>query len=368
MAETEKRQIPTIIRDLLAHPQRFSFNQVVRLLRLWTTGNDPDAWKNTLRERLSFRPALSLGFAVTDVQDLELELSDDPGDPCPFAHGRVTASFLGLYGPSSPLPTFYTERLLDEQNEGCSVTRDFLDIFNNVFFLAFIHLASVISPLRRGLMENDARARQMLMSLASFGDAALRERLSDDVAFLRHAGLFFQTVRSAAGLRAIMADASGGEVDILCNAPRMAPVPAEQRLRLGAAACVLGESAVLGDFVPCHEGKIVIEFTGLDEAAFRALLPDARRAVLLHDLTRNYCREPLEYDAVLRLSPGEARPARPGGDASGRFARLGHDCWTGFGGADADAPLPSAAALFPAGFAAAQSTRFHTAGGHHGDI
>jgi type VI secretion system protein ImpH len=366
MAEADKRPVPAIIRDLLAHPQRFSFNQLVRLLRLWTKGNDLDAWKNTLRERLSFRPPLSLGFAVTDVQDLELKLSDDPDDPCPFASGRITASFLGLYGPSSPLPTFYTERLLDEQSEDCSVTRDFLDIFNNVFFLSFVRLTSVIFPLRRGLMENDARARQMLMSLASFGDAALRERLSDDIAFLRYAGLFFQTVRSAAGLRAIMADASGGEVNILCNTPRKAPVPAEQRLRLGLAACVLGENAVLGDFVPCHEGKIVIEFIRLDEAAFRALLPDARRAALLHDLTRNYCREPLEYDAVLRLLPGEARPARPGGDASGRFARLGHDCWAGFGGAEAEAPLPSAAALFPAGFAAARSKQAQARGDHHG--
>ncbi|MDR2076659.1 MAG: type VI secretion system baseplate subunit TssG [Desulfovibrio sp.] len=352
MTATNDASVPTIIRDLLAHPQKFSFSQLVRLLQLWAKAEDTEAWKNIARGRLSFRPDLSLGFAVTDVRDLELELSGDPQDPCPFTRGRITASFLGLYGPSSPLPTFYTERLLDEQSEDRSVTRDFLDIINNIFFLSFIRLTSILFPLRRGLMEKDAQTRQMLMSLAGFGDAALRGRLSGDTAFLRYAGLFFQATRSAAGLRAIMNDAAGkGEANILCNVPRLVPVPAEQRLRLGEAACSLGEDAVLGAAVPCHEGKILIEFTRLDEASMRALLPGAGRTALLHDLVRNYCREPLEYAVVLRLLPGEARPLRLGGDTPRRFATLGHDAWTGFGGKDASAPLSSAVALFPAGFA-----------------
>jgi type VI secretion system protein ImpH len=345
--------VPAIIRDLLAHPQKFSFNQLVRLLRLWARGEDLDLWSSTVRKRLSFRPPLSLGFAVTDVQDLELELSEDPNDSCPFAHGRITASFLGLYGPSSPLPTFYTERLLDEQSEDSTVTRDFLDIFNNGFFVSFIRLTSILFPLHRGMMENDPAARHMLLSLASFGNAALVARLADEGTFLRYAGLFFQNVRSAAGLRVIMAEAAGkGEANIICNAPRLVPVPAEQRLLLGHASCSLGEDAVLGAAVLCHEGKIIIEFNRLDEASMRALLPGTRRTALLHDLVRNYCREPLEYAVVLRLLPGEARPLILGGDEQGRFATLGHDAWAGIGGRDAGSPLPAAAALFPAGFVA----------------
>jgi type VI secretion system protein ImpH len=251
----------------------------VRLLRLWAGGEDLESWKDTLRRRMSFRPPLSLGFAVTDVQDLELELSEDPGDPCPFAHARITASFLGLYGPSSPLPTFYIENLLKEQSEDCSVTRDFLDIFNNIFFVSFIRLTSILYPLHWGLMEKDAKSLHMLISLASFGDASLCGRLGDDNAFLRYAGLFFQNVRSAAGLRAIMTDAAGrGRADIRCNELRLAPVPDEQRLRLGESSCSLGENAVLGEAVPCYEGKIVIEFDHLDEASLRGLLTDTEKS------------------------------------------------------------------------------------------
>jgi predicted component of type VI protein secretion system len=162
-----------------------------------------------------------------------------------------------------------------------------------------------------------------------------------------------------------MADAAGGgQAKVRCNVLRLASVPGEQRLRLGESSCSLGENAVLGEAVPCHEGKIVIEFAQLDEAGLRGLLPDTRRAALLHELARNYCREPLEYAVVLRLLPGEAHPLCLGGDASGRFASLGHDCWTGSGGADA--PLPSVSALFPAGFPAARSRQNRTPGGLHG--
>ncbi|MDR1241852.1 MAG: type VI secretion system baseplate subunit TssG [Deltaproteobacteria bacterium] len=351
MAETHVKQLPTVIRDLLANPQKFSFVQIINLLRLWTKEEKPGGWHDLLRERVRFRPSLSLGFAATDVDDFELEAASGDETSLPFVSARVTASFLGLYGPSSPLPTFYTERLLDERAEDCSVTRDFLDIFNTVFFLRFSRLSSIILPLQRGLMEKDKKAMHMLMSLASFGNDELRGRLADEPAFLRYAGLFCQNIRSASGLRIIMADAVGNDnVRILCNTPRLAPVPAEQRLRLGENACTLGEDAVLGGAVPCYEGKIVIEFTELDKDTLWSLLPGTPLAGLLHDLVRNYCREPLEYEAVLRLQPGEARPLCLGGDEEGGFATIGHDAWAGWGGRDPAAPLPSATAFFPAGF------------------
>ncbi|MDR1777091.1 MAG: type VI secretion system baseplate subunit TssG [Desulfovibrio sp.] len=357
MAQAQERKLPAVIGDLLANPQKFSFIQVLRLLLLWAGEEYPGGRANILRERMTFRPALSLGFAVTDVEDLEVELSRDPHDSCPFVSARVTATFLGLYGPTTPLPAFYTERLMDEAAKDRSVMRDFLDLVNTVFYQHFAGLFVLVFPLHRWLMEKDEKSLHMLMALTSFGDAALRERLTDDLAFLRYAGLFSQSVRSAAGLQVIMADAAKtDEVRIHCNTPRLARVPDEQRLRLGEAACTLSEDAVLGAIVPCHEGKFVIEFDRLDEMTLRGLLPGAPRAALLHDLVRNYCREPLEYDVIARLLPGEAQAAQPGGDDSGRFATLGHDVWLGFGGPGASAPLPWATAFFAAGFAATPLT------------
>jgi type VI secretion system protein ImpH len=339
---------------MVRNPRKFAFIQIVHLLRMWTKGADYLEWTDVLRRRLRFRAALSLGFAVTDVDGLELEFSEDPQDACPFTSARVTASFLGLYGPTSPLPTFYTERLLEEQTEDCSVTRDFLDICNNVFFQTYVRLAALLSPLHSAFGANDPVSRHMLMSLAGFGNTSLRARLQDEQSFLRYAGFFSQSVRSASGLRAMLTDAVGGSrVRIRCNVERLATVPEEQRLRLGESSCRLGEDAVLGFAVPCSEGKIIIEFTALDAKTLRSLLPGARLSELLHGLVVNYCREPMEYETVLRMAHGAALPARLGGDADGAWAMLGHDVWTGWGGEDAAEALPRASALFPAGFAPA---------------
>ncbi|MDR2123370.1 MAG: type VI secretion system baseplate subunit TssG [Desulfovibrio sp.] len=339
---------------MLRNPGKFAFIQVVRLLHMWTGESRYLEWREILRTRLRFRSTLSLSFAVTDVDDLELELSSDPQDTCPFASARVTASFLGLYGSTSPLPTFYTERLLEEQAEDCSVTRDFLDVFNNVFFHVYVRLAALMSPLYNAFGAGNPVSLHMLMSLAGFGNTSLRARLQDEQVFLRYAGLFSQSVRSASGLGAVLADAAGGiAVRIRCNEERLATVPEEQRLRLGESSCLLGEDALLGFAVPCLEGKIIIEFAGLDAQTLHSLVPGARLSGLLHGLVVNYCREPLQYEAELRMASGAALPARLGGDAAGAWAALGHDVWTGWGGEEAGQALPRASALFTAGFAPA---------------
>lgn len=352
MAQAPAKSIPPVIKELLEHPQRFTFAQVVRLLRLWAGPRDSGELESFLNNNLRFRPALSLAFAVSDVAGLDVEFSRSSreGD-LPFNKALITATFSGLYGPSTPLPKFYTERLLDEQAEDGSVRRDFLDIFNNQFFLLHTLLSSYIEPLQKHLSGYDPDTGRMLMALASFGDSSLCGQLPDRRIFMRYSGFFFQKIRTSSGLRAMLADASGcAATRINCNELRLAVIPAVQRLRLGASCASLGDDAVLGDAVPCYEGKISIEFNELTEETFRRLLPGSLTADILHSLIRNYCRQPLEYSVTVRLLPGEVQALCLGGNSSGRFAFLGLDCWLGVGGLDPATPLPSVQADFMGGF------------------
>jgi type VI secretion system protein ImpH len=356
----DKRQAgphPSVIRDLEQHPHRYPFSQAVELLRLWKNPRTAKDLNAFLRHRLRFRPDLSLDHAHSDIT--KLEFRED-------GKIQITAAFLGLYGASSPLPTFYTQRLLDEQADGRSAMRDFLDIFNNQFFLMHALISSHLYPLhirtKPPTYDTSTGRGRMLAALAVFGDELFRSRLPDERYFLRYAGFFFQQTRSAPGLRAILADAlaNAGRCDktrIHCNAPRLARIPEDQRLSLGLSATVLGEEATLGDVVPCYEGKIIVELDGLDENTLRELLPGRHLAQVLHSLLRNYCRVPLEYAVKIKLLPGQVQAACPGGvpggdgDATDRFARLGWDTWLGFGGSDPAATLPEVTVDFPAGFA-----------------
>lgn len=361
MAETPAQSIPPVIGDLLRQPQRYSFAQAVRILRLWASPRSAEELDFFLRSRMRFRPALNLAFAVSDVTDLEVKLpAGRPGSPA-FEQARITASFIGLYGAASPLPKFYTERLLDELADDGSVSRDFLDIFNNQFFKLHVSISALAHPLYRYLSSYDPRAERMLMALTSYGNEALCDRLPSERLFLRYAGLFFQKARTESGLRAILADASGcAATRIRCNVLRMARIPERQRLRLGLAAATLAEEATLGDAVPSNEGKIVVEFDELQVATLHSLLPGTRLAELLHALIRSYCRQWLDYAVTARLLPGQALPLCLGGGRAGNFARLGLDAWLGFGG-DSDAPLPSVVAFFPAGFETRQTVEKRTA-------
>jgi type VI secretion system protein ImpH len=352
MAEASLADFPAIIRDLLANPQKFSFSQILRLLRLWSGTTTNVQWRVIQRDRIRVRPLLSLSFAAADVESVTIEPAEE-GDSCPFAKVWITATFLGLYGPSSPLPAFYTERLLDEQEQDGCVTRDFLDIFHTGIFQLYARLQSVLHPLRRGIADNDVKVRHMLMSLASFGTPECCSRLTDGKSFLRYAGLFSQSVRSSTGLRILLSDAAGCPALVIhCNEERKAVVPETQRCLLGIQACTLGEETLLGDYVPCHEGRIRLDFKEVTGEALDRLLPRTALSTLLDDLLRNYCREPLEYDVELHITPGDARPLCLGGDADGRFSRLGCDGWLGRGGDRPDMVPERVWAYYPGGFVA----------------
>ena len=130
-----------LIDELVEHGHEFSFVQVMRLARRYLD-SDGEAGIPGIpwQERVRIRPELSLAFPAADVAKVERD-----GDNL-----RVTATFLGLYGPSSPLPTFYTEDLMEESSNDESVFRDFLDIDEAFFQKVYaINLESVLWMCQR---------------------------------------------------------------------------------------------------------------------------------------------------------------------------------------------------------------------------
>lgn len=86
-------------------------------------------------EKILFRAHNSLGFPASDVESV---------DVLPRVDGlnekvRVTVNFMGLYGPASPLPTHYTEEVLNVE-DGDNNIRHFLDIFHHGFIGAVFRI------------------------------------------------------------------------------------------------------------------------------------------------------------------------------------------------------------------------------------
>lgn len=326
---------PTAAVDVLrSDPRAFSFIQAVRLLANAFGGRGDAAKLQFFQEQLRVRPYLSMGFPPTDLTDMEA-LPVDPDEPSRY---RLTATFLGLYGPSSPLPTFYTEELLDEQSDDKSVCRDFLDILNHGFFLLFALASSRYHLDYLAAEEASPDILQRLFSLVGLGHPEMLQAFDDHGALIRATGLLTQFPRSAVGLRCLLADRIGVPVQVNQCVLRTAVIPEDQRCRLGQEESMLGESAWLGSRTTDVTGKISIEIGPLDADTFTRFTPGYADHESLIRLIRFYCTEPFEFDLEFILDMNQAQPGRLG---EHRWSRLGCDVWL------ASEPLKDARALYP---------------------
>lgn len=305
--------------ELLKEGHAFSFFQVMRLLRLFqkplAAAEEP---RSIEKNNIMVRPKLSLAFPAADVDSIK-EL-DSEG-----TRFQVTATFLGLYGSSSPLPTFYTEDLMDEAAEEESVARDFIDVINHRLFLLLFECWTKYRQFLQVVEENNTRYMNRLFSLLGLGEELLREDVADSYRLIRYIGLFTQFPRSALGLRTLLQDALDNiPIEIIPCLKRRASIPVGQRLFLGASGGFLGMDSFLGEEIEDRMGKFRLRIGPLDTAGFRRFFPGSDGYNKLVSLTKLYIVDPLEYDLELIMSRGEARPVCLGAP---EWSRLGSDTW-----------------------------------------
>ena len=267
----------TILEELLETPKEFSFTQAIRVLKQAFGPKGSQGKDIFLKQQLRVRPYLSLGFPPNDLVGIEEIPGESEDEPDALRRFRMTATFLGLYGPSSPLPTYYTEELLDEQSEDKSVSRDFLDIVNHGFFVLFTLADSYYRLSRQLCEENDHDILLRLFALVGLGHEEMLKRIFHTPgALLRSVGLLTQFPRSAAGLRGLLADRIGAPVRVKqCASRAMQP-----SLRTNVAVCnreenALGQGAWIGFTTPDAMGKIAIIAGPLDGYHLQAVPPRA---------------------------------------------------------------------------------------------
>lgn len=314
MAGADRAATTDLEQALLAEPRSYSFFQAYRLLRLLSgngngTAADP-------REHIRIRPNLTLAFPEADVDRI-----DTIGEGNDFG---ITANFLGLYGVSSPLPTFYTEDLIDERSRDQSAQRDFVDIFNYSLYHLLFGAWAKSRPLIKVVEEQDRTTIDRLFALIGLGDTRLREGLPESDGLLPYLGLLTQFPRTALGLQTMLADALGRiPVRVTsCKAVTL-DIPEDQRLALGRANS-LGDNSFLGEKIDDRTTSIQIRIGPVSYNIFHQLLPYEPLNARLRFLTRFYTLHPVRTEIELVLERGAAKPARLGADDD---ARLGLDTW-----------------------------------------
>lgn len=305
----------SLIDDLLANGHEFTFVQIMRLARRFLDpagemGLPEIPWQ----DRVRVRPELSLAFPASDVAGV-----DKDGDDL-----RITATFLGLYGAASPLPTFFTEDLMDEASSDESVCRDFLDIIHQRLYHLWFQCWSKYRLIIRVVEENNPIDKERLLCLIGLGEKELADSVPDAFSLLRYTGILTQYPRSAMGLKTILRDALGmNNIRIIQNIRRMVSIPDDQRMRMLVSGRRLGMDTVLGSKIADRTGRFRIRIGPLTWREFNDLLPGTPRNDKLAGLTGFYLTDPLEVELELVLAAGEAQPIRIGDPE----ARLGLNTW-----------------------------------------
>lgn len=307
---SEDRPIPPSVAELtplIEEGHRYAFFQALRLLRL-RLGED------AFNEVVRVRPALTLSFPESDMERIAYE----------DGMLRITANFFGLYGVTSPLPTFYTEDLIDEHQAGGSNSRDFLDIVHAALY-PMLFKAWEKNRIWLAVEERrDGGSLNQLMALLGLHRKPDTEPLHDLQGLLPHAGNFNQYPRSALGLEAMVSGLLDGvPVSVEPCVTRVESIPVDSRTCLGVQACELGTDTLLGSQITERAGQANIHVGPMAGELFERLLPGGELFPWVSQAVAHYVETPVSCVLGLQVDPAERQATTLGGG----WNRLGLNTW-----------------------------------------
>jgi type VI secretion system protein ImpH len=305
--------------------RRFSFFQLVRMLQRCSSQSVRVGYKGPASaENIRFRPDASLAFPASDIA--ELDLVPVPGTDA--ERYRITTTFLGLYGASSPLPSFYSEEVL-WADEDRSRIRDFLDLFHHRLLSLFYRCwAKYRYPIQFEYGEDDPLTPSLFAligidSSIPHGETGLPEPLR----LLQFAGLINQQPHSASALESILSEYFDGlPVAVEQCTGRWVPINPGQRASLGKKNCRLNTDCSIGLCVYGRTGNFRVRIGPFQFPKYLEFLPVRSNYRVLCSLIRFFATDRLEFDIAFRvLHPPQTRLLSKGPEDS--KARLGWTSW-----------------------------------------
>lgn len=293
--ETTNRLTPTGLISELDSVRGFSFYQLNDLLNRFTRLH------NTINEKrldIRYRAMPSLAFPASDVDSYEwLE-----GGAQDFL--ELTVTFMGLYGPASPLPAYYTERVI-QNGEADHPSRDLMDLFNH----RLISLLQRCWNKYRYFVQYEDGGRDQysrwLLSLMGMDLATLQvnSRLRWH-RLLPFAGVISNLGSSADRLIAVVKYYFGIKMAwIEPWVERNFVVPDHQCNRMGLMNSAMGDDLILGDEIRDCSGKFNLHLERLSPQQHENFLPDGTLFHELVELIRFTLQDPLDFDLYLTLEP-----------------------------------------------------------------
>ena len=335
-----------LIERLLRAPQRFEFQQAMRLLeriarRSASDGVAPRSVGEDARpheEIVRFRTLPSLAFSSASIEALTRPTPKFLGADLPPFEMLVT--FLGLIGATGALPQHYTSLVIERARQKDFSLRDFLDLFNHRAISLFYRAAEKYRlPFRYERRQLEAGARgpdqvtYALLGLVGIATPGLERRLAvDDEALIYYSGFYAHQPRAAVPLERLLADYFALPVAIEQFVGRWQYLaPAQRSLIAGrhhpdSRNRELGRNVIVGRRYWDVQSKFRIRVGPMRYEEFQQFLPNGVGLAKLSDLARTYAGDELEFDVQPLLKAEEVPRARLT-RKSASPSRLGWNSW-----------------------------------------
>ena len=287
------------IKDRLAKkPGSTNFFQAIRRLESEQPGKARVGFSHHLHDDIvRFSQHIGLTFEASAVDRFD---AGDNGAP-----PRMKVHFLGLLGPSGPMPLNLTEslyqRLLHDKDKAHP---EFLDVLQNRLIALFYRSWAECQIAPSYARSRHGSFSKYVSSLVGIGAPVFNERdsIRDDAKRYYAAWLAMQT-RNAEGLRNILADYFGVPAEIEEFVGQWIDVPHDCQCRLGETRTTgkVGKNLIVGSRFWDRQQKFRIRLGAMDWKRYLSMLPSGNRLGHLVDWVRNYVGEELEWDVCLIL-------------------------------------------------------------------
>lgn len=255
-----------------------------------------------------------------------------PERPSPVV---IEQRFLGLLGPSGPMPLHITETVRDrKRHAGDESLQAFLDIFHHRAATLFYRAWSDAQPSVQRDRPDDDRFARFLGSLVGVGSPSSRQRdACPDDNKRYHAGHLAGHHRHAEGLEQIVAGLLNVPTRVCSFALRKLELAKSERtslssqrpgIRSSRQSNCLGHTALLGQSVADCTSMIELRIGPMDYTAFQQLLPGSATRDQLAATVRHYAGPAIDTAVTVCLKHDQLPNV-----TLGRSGQLGRNSWIG---------------------------------------
>jgi type VI secretion system protein ImpH len=310
METTLRRQIPDLIEEIYSKPYEFELAQALKVFEYFYPDNpevgEPDA---LLFEKIVFKSRVNLSTAASDVYKIYDENSKIV----------VVVNMMGIAGIQGPLPTPYTEWIIDQLNKRDTAFADFLDIFNHRFISIKTKILKCYTPT---LSKKQPHLTTLGRTVASL--TGLENYKSDNSIrrIVKYAGLMWGNSHSAAGFKAMVSDYFGVRTAIRLLEERWFNIEPEDRTYIGQQNCELGINATVGRRVRNSNTMFRLTLGSMNGFMFRQFLKNGKAYKELLNIGNDYLPQGQKFYINLIINENDVTQTRLDGKSE-----LGWTSW-----------------------------------------